>query len=117
MTNLVLAGSLLAVLAAVATLLLVLGCVAWFNRQWQKGVLSIAGSVAATVILALSLTWAARSLISAEDWTNDIGPEGKARFLAENIAGLMDVTALGLPAGILAGALLVWRRRVRARTR
>jgi hypothetical protein len=117
MTNLVLAGSLLAVMAAVATLLFVLGCAALFNRQWQKGVLSIAASVASTVVLALSLTWAARSLISAEDWKNDIGPEGKARFLADSIAGLMDVTALGLPAGMLAGALLLWRRRVRARTR
>ncbi len=65
------------------------------------------------VVMLLALAWTARSLITADVWTDEVPPEVKARFLAENMAGLMNVSVLGLPTGVAAGILLVWRRRVR----
>jgi hypothetical protein len=114
---LVLAGTLLAVAAAAATALFVVGLAALLERRWRHGALNLAASVASIVVLMIALSWTARSLISGDTWTGAVAPEEKARILAENISALMNVSALGLPTGLIVGLLLIWRRRARAKAR
>ncbi len=114
---LALAGILLAVMAAGSAALVVFGLAAFVDRRWRDGMIRFAAGSASMIVMGVALAWTARSLLSADAWTNDVAPEAKARFLADGISGLMNVAVLGLPAGAIGGALLVWRRRLRARAR
>ena len=70
-----------------------------------------------TAQLKPGLGLTASSLMLTNVWMEGVEPEAKARFLAESISELMNMTVLGLPAGLLIGILLVWRRRLSAGTR
>jgi len=68
-----------------------------------------AGASLAAASVAM-LGFAARWFISPEVWMGGEVVE-KARALAENIAELMNVSVLGLPLGLIAAGVLIWRRR------
>lgn len=110
-------GTLLASLSAGAVALFVLGCADVVGRRWRNGVRELVASVALVLIAFLCLGWAGSSLMRGNLGANDVGTEAKAHVLAESISSLMNVTALGLPFGLVAGVVLVWRRRVRAGAR
>jgi hypothetical protein len=114
---LVVAGLVLATLAAGAAALMVLGLAACVGGRWKGALTSLAAGAGLFSVAAGLLTLTARLLLSTDVLTEGVGPERKARFLAENISGLMNVTVLGLPGGLFIGVLLLWRRRARARTR
>ncbi len=112
---LVLAGILLALLSAGAVALLLLGFAAFVERRWRNGAIKLAAGAAAWVLVFLCLSGTAFLLMRTDTWTEGVDPQVKARVLADNISGLMNVTALGLPFGLVAGAILLWRRRAKAR--
>jgi hypothetical protein len=114
---LVLAGIVLAVLAAGASTLLVLALAAAIGGRWKVALLALVVASGSFIVVGVLLALTARVLLSTDVLTAGVAPGVKARFLAENISGLMNVTALGLPGGLLIGILLVWRRRLRTRAR
>jgi hypothetical protein len=112
---LVLAGIVLAVLAAGASALQVLAIAAGVGGRWKAALITFLVASGSFIVVGVLLALTARVLLSTDVLTAGVGPEVKARFLAENISGLMNVTVLGLPGGLLIGILLVWRRRLRTR--
>jgi len=110
---LVLAGTLVGLLAVGTMVLLVLGFAAFVDRRWKDGLISLAAGVGSLPIVMMILAGIARLLISADLWKDGAGPEVKARALAENISGLMNISVFGLPVGLFTGVALVWRRRAR----
>jgi hypothetical protein len=111
---LALVGTLLALSSAVVVVLFVLGGADFVGGRWRSGVRKLVLSVGLSLLACLSLGWSTRAMMHGELWTEEVAPEAKARVLAETISALMNVTALGLASGLVAGAVLVWRRRVRA---
>jgi hypothetical protein len=114
---LALVGTVLAVLVAAGVALVVLGLAASAERRWRVGAIQVVAGLALMFVAQVVLAGAAHSLIGPGALTNDISPDIRARVLAESISGLMNVAALGVPAGLLGGILLAWRRRVRAKAR
>jgi len=112
---LVLVGLLLAVMSAAAVALHVLGLAALVERRWRSAALKVGGGIVASMVVVVALGLAARLLMRGDLGVDGVPPEMKARALAENISALMNATALGIPTGLIAGILLVWRRRMRAK--
>jgi hypothetical protein len=110
---LVLAGTLLGLLAACSAAFFVLGSSALVDRRWKDGALRVAAAVASVPVVLSLLAWSARLLIPGDVWTDGAGPEVGARALAENISGLMNISVFGPPLGLIAGTALVWCRRGR----
>lgn len=109
----VVAAIVLGLLTALGCALFVLGLVALIGRQWKRALVLVASGFAASLLTTVALAWFAKGLMGGA-YLADIGPESKARVLAESISVLMNSAALGIPAGVIAGALLAWRRRVKA---
>jgi hypothetical protein len=114
---LVLVGLLLAVMSAGAVALHILGLAALVERRWRSAALELGGGVVASMVVFVALALAARLLMRGDLGVEGVPVEMKARALGDNISALMSVTALGIPAGLIAGALLVWRRRMRAKVK
>jgi hypothetical protein len=114
---LVFAGIVLGVLVAVAVAFVVLGLAACVERRWKVGAVNVVAGFSSMLVAQVVLAGTAHLLMSRGWLTTDVGPEDKARVLADSISGLMNVSALGVPAGLLAGILFAWRRRVRAKAR
>jgi hypothetical protein len=110
-----LAGLVLGLMTAASSALFVLGLAALVGQRWKPALGSfVAGFVGVGSTMA-AMSWIAKALMTGGLWVRDVPVEAKARALGENIAALMNVAALGLPAGVVVGALLVWRRHLRVR--
>jgi hypothetical protein len=107
---LILAGILIGFGIAASIVLVTEGILEAVERRWKRGMLRVAAgaSLAAASVAVLGL--AARLFIPPEVWVGG-EVEEKARALAENIAQLMNISVLGLPLGLIAAGVVVWRRR------
>jgi hypothetical protein len=105
----------LTLLVATSGFLAVRSLLAIFRRRWRAawGVIGGAGLLAFTFLL---LAAAAYLLGPARLVGNEIDPSQRARVLAENISKLMNISIWGLPLGVLAALVAVFRDRRRTRS-
>jgi hypothetical protein len=109
---LVLAGVLIGLGIAASVVLVTEGILDAVARRWKRALLRAATGASLAVASVAVLGLAARLFIPPEVWIGD-EVEEKARALAENIAQLMNISVLGIPLGLIAAGVVVWRRRSR----
>jgi hypothetical protein len=107
---LILAGVLIGLGIAASIVLVTEGILDAVGRRWKRAVLRVAAGAGLAVGSVAVLGLAARLFIPPEVWMEG-EVEEKARALAENIAELMNLSALGIPLGLAAAGVVVWRRR------
>ncbi len=107
---LILAGVLIGLGIAASVMLVTDGILDAVARRWRRSMLRVVAGAGLAVGSVAVLGLAARLFIPPEVWMEG-EVEEKARALAENIAELMNISVLGIPLGLVAAGVVVWRRR------
>jgi hypothetical protein len=107
---LIVASILLGAIIAWAMILLVLAAYDLIGRRWRLGLLRLSAALVLVIVGIAGLRASAPFGVPTHTYNDDRVLHERARALGKTVAGLRNVALLGLPVGLVAGAVLVWRK-------